>query len=313
MSKHVYQNKEAVRIYDRSHGLKGKNEKYIKEFKQFRNQVVDKIVDKVNQSFSLTQTLRILDIGVGHGDYILIPLLTELTKNNKEVYVIGIDNSNEMLDFFKANYGKVINTRKIKIKTMYKDIEQMWLEGDYKNSFNKDGFNLILLMGVLHHVTNWRLILEFVVNAFLAQDGYILLSERNYESDFLDGNFYQNSTMGGSHWKEIWKHYYKNRIHIGIPWEPELRISDYSPVFYTLILNGFQKVFEIKDSWKICYKKNEFLKWLSEPAFSNFYRFLKNDDIKKLHKMIKEYLCEKKFPSDVNVQEGWKVVMFRRN
>lgn len=324
MTSSVYQNKNAVEIYDRTHGFTTIDDKYIVAFEQFRDETASSFAGIVSQNLK-DKDLNILDVGAGHGDFFLLPLIEVLAEHKmKKMYVVCMDNSDEMKAEFETRITlrptiqSLLQSEDLKYNYIMKDIDSMWLNDEKltdwinKNSLKDEKFDIILMTALLNHTMNWRLILEFVLESLLSNDGYIVLSERNsFDSKVLDGNF---SLIGASKekvnesWKAIWRHYYLERKSIGTPWEPEISISDYGAVISFLKSRGFSTVLDEKASWKVSYQKKEIVSWLEKPVFSNFQRSLTDNEINKLAKAVSGKISN----NDYTIHEGWRIIALRR-
>ena len=324
----VYQNKNAVEIYDRTHGFTTIDNKYIAAFEQFRDETASSFAGIVSQNLK-DKDLNILDVGAGHGDFFLLPLIEALA-NYKPMHAVCMDNSREMEDEFKKRIAlrptiqSLLQSKDLEYNYIMKDIDSMWLNDEKptnyinENSLKDDKFDIILMTALLNHTMNWRLILEFILESLLSNDGYIVFSERNgIDSNILDGNF---SLIGNSekkpheNWKAIWQCYYAERKRIGRPWEPEISISDYGAVISFLKSRGFITALNENASWEVSYQKEEIVSWLEEPVFSNFQRsltkseILSESEIKMLASAVEEKISEDQY----TIQEGWRIIALRR-
>ena len=326
MATSVYQNENSVKNYDRTHGVTTIDNKYIAEFEQFRDETASSFAGIVSQNLK-DKDLNILDVGAGSGDFFLLPLIEALAKHNMEkMYAVCMDNSKEMKNEFKERITlssrpiihSLLQSKNLKYNYLMKDIDSMWLTDekptDYINehSLKGDKFDIILMTALLNHTMNWRLILEFVLENLLSNDGYIVFSERNgIDSNMLDGNF---RLIGNSekkpyeNWKAIWQCYYAERKRIGRPWEPEISISDYGAVIFFLNSRGFTTALNENASWEVSYQKEEIVSWLEEPVFSNFQRSLTKSEIKMLASAVEEKISEDQY----TIQEGWRIIALGR-
>lgn len=324
--KHVYQKPNTVETYDRTHGFTTSNNEYIAAFKKFRDKTASTFAEIVSQNLKDKEHFTILDVGAGHGDFFLLPLIEALA-NYKTMHAVCMDNSKEMKKEFekritlRPTIQSRLQSEALKYNYIMKDIDSMWLNDEkptdwIENSLKDEKFNIILMMALLNHTMNWRLILEFVLESFLSNDGYIVFSERNgIDSNILDGNF---SLIGNSekkpheNWKAIWQCYYAERKRIARPWEPEISISDYGAVISFLKSRGFTTALNENASWEVSYQKEEIVSWLEEPVFSNFQRskseMLTESEIKMLASAVEEKISEDQY----TIQEGWRIIALRR-
>ncbi len=315
MAHHVYCTKEAVKKYNRSHGLVKNGGSWVNKAKVFFNGVAMELNKQLGEEVS------VLDIGVGHGGWFFIPLIISL-RNSCEKRLkaaVGIDNSKLMIQDLINNIGNhKLNYKEINLEDLFKDtlptdisvinadIEQFVYEWDpQKNPYK---FDVVILMGFLHHTINWRQTLSVIVNSFLCPDSFVVIAERNFDSSFLDGNFYRDidKNTPSTPWRNLWLNYYKERGREGFPWVPELRISDYDPVLCSLLEMNFVIKMKSEKTWFIEYKKAEISQWLEEPVFSNFYRSLNKTIIDKLKKTVS-------IPDNISVCEGWRIYILKRS
>lgn len=323
MATSVYQNKNSVEIYDRTHGFTTIDNKYIAKFEKFRDETASSFAKIVRRCSDDKDYINILDVGAGHGDFFLLPLIEALA-NYKTMHAVCMDNSREMEDEFKKRIAlrptiqSLLQSEDWEYNYIMKDIDSMWLNDEKptdwinKNSLKDERFDIILITALLNHTMNWRLILEFVLENLLSNDGYIILSERNgVDSNILDGNF---SLIGNSekkpheNWKAIWQCYYAERKRIGRPWEPEISISDYGAVISFLKSRGLTIALDKNANWEISYQKKEIFSWLEEPVFSNFQRSLTDDEINELVKAVSKKISNNEYP----IHEGWRIIALRR-
>lgn len=314
MAEHVYLQSGAARNYERSHGFYD-HEGKATEMVELCQTVQDFLFKKLNPKENVT----VLDIGVGRGDWIFLPLIQKLKASNKLAFAVGIDNSLEMLQYLKGdlkgldNYmgmewdGTNITFPQNDLIIVNKDIEELVYKWSPTKALQR--FDLVIMMGSLHHLINWRQTINVVINAFLDSSGFILIFQRNADSDFVDGNFYKR--LINSRWRELWACYYRERAKMGAPWEPELRISDYSPLVHALLDEGFSLEGDFESSWDVTYSKEEIIDWLETPVFSNFFRSLDTAMINQL-KSVPEKKDEELSIFPLTIKEGWKFSIFRR-
>ena len=314
MAYHVYCTNEAVKKYDRSHGLVKNSESWVNEAKDFFNYIAVYLNEQLGEKVSVS----VLDIGVGHGGLLFIPLIAGLRDSNKDRVkaAVGIDNSKLMIqDLINNIKNHGLNYEETELDDLYKDtlpedisvinadIEQFVYEWNpQKNPYK---FDVVILMGFLHHTINWRQTLNVIVNSFLYLDSFVVIAERNFESSFLDGNFYRDIDKS-TPWRNLWLDYYKKRDRKGFPWVPEIRISDYDPVLCSLLEMNFVVNMEFEKNWAIEYKKEEISEWLEKPVFSNFYRSLDKTIIDELKETVN-------IPDNISGCEGWRIYILKRS
>jgi SAM-dependent methyltransferase len=312
MAEHVYLQKGAVELYERTHGFydhEGNNTKMAKLCSDVNGFILNELVQ--NESVTL------LDLGVGRGDWVFLPLALKLIAKNKLDFAVGIDNSLEMLNYLKGSLsrndyteldwtGEEISSPHCKIIVVNKDIEELVYKWSPSKGFQR--FDLLILMGSLHHLINWRQTINVITNAFLKHGGLVLIFERNADGYFVDGNFYKH--LIDNKWKDLWSSYYRERATKGAPWEPEIRISDYGPLIHTLLDKGFTLKQTFEDSWEVFYTREEISSWLANPVFSNFFRSLDTSIIEEL-KNIPEEEDKKDRIFPITVNEGWKFFLFQ--
>lgn len=327
MVKHVYQSDDAVVHYDRSHGLSDSTGRPIAAAASFFDDLAVWLADNVRQNGDL----GLLDIGVGHGGCVFLPLLTKLSGGGRQLTTLGIDNSRPMLDEYRrrwVNSRPVIaldertdlpNAAETGDYWIQKDVERLLADLPAHQSIRR--FDVVLLTGVLHHVLNWRATISSVVEKLLTPDGLIVLGERDMDSDYFDGNFYQHldfisdapnpKDIKVSIWRHLWTEFYRNRARLGVPWDPEIRISDVTPCASLLLDMGFVnlKGSPYTGKWCVTYTASELSKWIAGPAFSNFSRGISAETRREL---IREF--EKLLGPDgqVDVTESWRYYALRR-
>ena len=336
MGKHVYQVENAVAKYDRSHGFVDLQGKEFPKVSEFRTTIINYIYSLIENDD--TSSVSVLDVGVGHGKWLFIPLILRLLKANKLKCAIGIDNSDKMLSHLKENLlAEDISTVTLEmpninnisanagasspfVYSMHYDIEELVYNCTLSEvkADKMPKVDILLLMGVLHHTINWRQTLHVIVDSFLRTGSYIILSERDCESDYIDGNFYQqfNSTENKkckdpekSEWCKIWRQYYELRAKEDAPWNPEISVSDITPVLHSLYNGGFNLIGgkPFYERWKVKHDYSEISNWLNEPVFANFFRSLSSASIKKIAAKITE-----KDLGSISVNEGWKFYILRK-
>jgi SAM-dependent methyltransferase len=361
MTRHVYQNSSAVAAYDRSHGLRpdGAENDVGAGAVQLRDEVVEGIVG----AFSDRRAISVLDIGVGNGRWVFLPLLRRLLSAAGPpglAVAVGVDNSIDMLARLEAELESVAgaNTEVRKrsaewwgvdpttrdrpvITTALGDIEAEVVERVGRKP-DRPGFDVIVLMGVLHHTLSWRVVVDAVVRHLLAPGGILVLSERDADSAFLDGNAYEDRRPGGTQetepaagsdreaWRRLWRSYYAERAAWGSPWEPEIRASDMSAVIANLEFRGIRSIdgWPRLGKWPAIYAVDEVKRWMNpdDPAFSNFHRHLRRLDelaaLAKARVKVEEAETESTALNDVvddamqgraqyAVVEGWRFHLLR--
>ena len=326
MVKNVYQKATAVTEYDRSHGLLGQDGTKIPDADQFFKDLAKTLADALPNG----RDVSLIDLGVGHGGFVFLPLLSKLSSASRNVTLtVGVDNSNHMLMEYKKRWADTFSSRILKET---KNLPGAGAKGDF--FFEADiecllascvakeqspRFDVVVLTGVLHHVLNWREVLTTVVEKLLCKDGMIVLAERDMDADFFDGNFCQHLDFIESAsnllsvkldpWRRIWLTVYGVRAKVGIPWEPEVRVSDATPCIAFLLDVGFVHMQErpITGLWKNIYRRTDLERWLQSPSLSNFSRGVTDEVRTDISKVVKDSPA-----SEFQILESWRYYALRR-
>jgi 2-polyprenyl-3-methyl-5-hydroxy-6-metoxy-1,4-benzoquinol methylase len=129
----------------------------------------------------LFEDMQILDVGCGNARF--ARFLN--TKFNKFKY-LGIDNSEKLLDIARAN--NYPNT----------EVSNMELLQDFDISDLNLKYDLIVALGVMHHIPSQELRIEFINNlvSLLSKDSKLVLSFWNFQ-DKIDKNKFINPSKVG--------------------------------------------------------------------------------------------------------------------
>lgn len=318
MAKHVYQTRSAVTQYDRSHGLLDQAGDPIPSAKSF----FDRLAVQLTASLPQKADLSLIDMGVGHGGFVFLPLLGKLASQNKNVTLtVGVDNSEPMLIEYAKRFRRAFSNSilaKLEQLPCANTTGNFFLAADIEHlvagiAANTQRFDVVVLTGVLHHSLNWRAVLSSVAKNLLSSNGVIILAERDMEADFFDGNFYQHldfinearSVVGinPNPWRRVWSTVYGKRADLGVYWEPEVRISDATPCIAFLLEIGFAQTSwsPFKGCWDNTYTCNDLKNWLENPAFSNFSRGVTSTVRQELLNEVKACQATK-----FDVKESWR-------
>jgi SAM-dependent methyltransferase len=328
--KHVYQRPETVGLYEESH--------YIEE--GVKEQIVNQILDLLSAN---NQGLKILDAGIGGGRLILLPLLDQAIKRGVSLDIIGIDNSEPMINDLKENLkdkyksnltisennvdSKQSNALCLKATTENSSITVFNYDlEDYKSILEllKTQFDVVISVLTLHHLKSWRLALYSLARS-LKKDGYLILFEWTKGIKLRDGNFVDSvgkkDTFEGID-KEIvkfWESFYKERYKYH-SWLPEIMASDYSKINDALKKPFFEPVNkdgkEFDYSW--CEKANvswgTLRDWINKRAYSNFHRGLSENEHNRLLNWVNDYYLEKKIDPKTLTKEklGCRLRIFKK-
>lgn len=299
--KHVYQRPETVGLYEESH--------YIDE--EIKKQIANVIVGLFCTN---TKRLKILDAGIGGGRLILLPLLDAALENNIGLEIIGIDNSEPMIEDLSSNL-----TDKYSISCQKNIGNSIWLSASINNSSIKvynydlenhesisglDGqFDAVISVLTLHHLKNWRLALYSLAKT-LKKDGYLILFEWTKGIKLRDGNFV-DSTGRIDPFKGIdeqvvnfWKFFYKERDRYH-QWFPEIMASDYSKINDVLKEPFFKPIKKDNgEDFDYTWKERKGVtwdtlrSWIEKRAYSNFHRGLSESEHSELLEWINNYLSK---------------------
>jgi SAM-dependent methyltransferase len=191
----VYQEKEAVNVYEDSH--------------YFPESVKEKLSQFILDLISNHQSPRLLDAGVGDGAILIIPLIKKCYESGQKIEIIGFDNSEEMLKKLKCNLEKLkkelndgeINTNsslnsnflylEAKFGSVSFKVYKVNLDNpDEFESFQEleNKFDVCTAFSILHHLINWRIGLINLLK-LLKDGGYFIFNEWKHDIAILDGNF----------------------------------------------------------------------------------------------------------------------------
>lgn len=318
--KQVYQSQYASQSYSQTHFIP----------KDVQNKVVGFIFELIGtKNGNKKEPIRILDAGIGDGTTFAIPLLEKASKNGQKMIVVGFDNSKHMLDKLKENlkakkyslnenkkenYFTASKNNQILIEVHNSDLD----EGlPNNNSFADESFDLCLAVLVLHHLKNWRLGLLNLLKK-VKNDGIFAIFEWTGAIKLREGNFDDYGSQEQNLIK-FWEHYYKQRAQHNF-WNPEIRATDYSSLIKILADSCMFR--EIKSYqpgtlYEQCpkFKYEDFIKWIKEGAYSNYYRGLTQEQRKKLAEEMCSFLKSLQLKAGQKVGEklGFRIKFFKRS
>jgi SAM-dependent methyltransferase len=192
----VYQEKEAVNIYEDSHSFPEEKKNELSEF-------ILKLI------LNFTSSTRLLDAGVGDGTFVIIPLIKKCYEKGKKIEIIGFDNSEEILKKLKCNLENLkmelndgeVNTDSLlnsnflyleaKIGSVSFKVYKVNLDNpDEFKRFQEleNNFDVCTAFSILHHLVNWRIGLINLLK-LLKDGGYFIFNEWKHDIAILDGNF----------------------------------------------------------------------------------------------------------------------------
>ncbi|MEO0264940.1 MAG: class I SAM-dependent methyltransferase, partial [candidate division WOR-3 bacterium] len=270
MSKHVYQDHNAVQLYQETH--------------YFPDNVKEEIGKIILTQLNLRKNPKILYAGSGDGSCFLFPILKSFFNQSNEtqtfITIVCVDNSESMreklIENLKQEGFKCVSDKTFKKQCSSKIAQVKLLEADIEDPSTplENDFDMLLCPFLLHHLINWRLILARLL-CCLKCDGIVVLAERLGDVAYMDGNFSKEDPSNTL--KERFLKFNASRNKVSM-WLPEIKASDYSSVVEALISGGA----EIKEfSWKWKYTAN-LQKWVENKVYTNFWLGLKDEDIKKI-------------------------------
>jgi SAM-dependent methyltransferase len=311
----VYQEKEAVNIYEDSHSFPEEKKEELSEF----------ILNLISNS-NLTSP-RLLDAGVGDGTFVIIPLIKKCYKKCKKIEIIGFDNSEEMLKKLKCNLEKLkeelndgeVNTDSL-LNSNFLYVEAKFGSVSFKvykvnldnpDEFKrfqelKNNFDVCAAFSILHHLINWRIGLINLLK-LLKDEGYFIFNEWKHDIAILDGNFekleeLKNFYKSNSNKLKLYnfmEKFSKKRNEI-ILWNPEISASNYDVVKSALKYFSEENT-SLSLEWEHEFDIN---KLINNQGYTYFWWGLTKEDIKEL-------ISNFNLPNKIDIKMGIEVFAFK--
>ncbi len=319
--KQVYQLQETVEVYEDSH--------YIEP--GIKKAIAAKLLELLCKNRHNHSPVTILDAGIGGGRLVLLPLIDAAIEKNIPLRIIGVDNSEAMINDLRAS----LKSRNFQIDN---GKEFVWFESIKDNcsltayNFDLEDHTFIFKLGeeldqvdavvsilTLHHSKNWRLSLLPLIQK-VREDGILILFEWTEGIKLRDGNFIDNEgkadlfkSIDGSI-VNFWKLFYKERYKYNL-WFPEIMASDYSKIAEIL-----KKPFFYENKYEFTWTERKSVtwgtlkKWIAKGAYSNFYRGLSEKNRRNLVQWVDRYYSDSKIDANqpTGEQLGCRVRIFKK-
>lgn len=282
----IYLNKDSV-------------ESFSKNIKYDRNSLIQ--VGRITYEYFRQiekNSLSILDIGIGSGDFTLPLIDGLLSAGLLDFYLDCFDISLYMLQHLEENLNKRPDLRK-KVKYFKYDAERGLL-----SIFKPNSYDLIIITFVLHYIKNWEKLLEDV-HECCKQNGLFIQSEIIGDLRNVDGKFDADSP---EIFREFWEAYFLFRQEF-YPWAPDICVSDISRVIDYLTKKQWFHVYKVCEfnNWKFNLKWGDLCQWIISAPVSSLGVGLTQKQRYELSSKMQNWLKQRKIDLNLDIEITWGI------